>query len=252
VDKVWQFAPEDISREFVIEHSNIFSNNRGCGLWLWKPYLIHMLMDKFNDGEIIVYSDAGVSFIRNISPLIDTLEKSEYGMLFFGLPLLNEEWTKSEAFVEAGYTPKVGEVQVDGCFFILKVSAVSRRLVKEWFDLCCNEVILSPEWFYKDIQLHPKFQSHREDQSVLSIVVNRNAIPLYRDPSDYGEFPFQYKHPKGKWTYVRVKYRNSTYPTITLHHRSVPFEPYYRTYRRKHILSCLGLWNEWTSNLKNQ
>lgn len=250
VDKVWEFSPKDISKEFKLENSNIFSNKRGCGLWLWKPYFITELLNKLPDGDIIIYSDAGVSFIREVSPLVDILNKTKNGLLFFGLPLLNVEWTKKETFIEAAYQPSKYENQVDGSFFLIKVCDEAKSIIKEWFELSKNEKALSPSKFDSNINDYPRFQKHREDQSTLSIVINKNNIGLYRDPSDYGEFPFQYK--SKKWTYCPVKYTNSPYSTITLHHRRSSIKKYKRIYQIKHILSRVGLWNEWIFNLKNK
>ncbi len=250
VDKVWEFSPEDILEDFKLKNSSIFSNKRGYGLWLWKPYFIDKLLNTLPEGDILIYSDAGVSFIRNVRPLIDVLNKTNDGLLFFGLPLLDIEWTKKETFIEANYTPSESDCQVDGSFFLIKVCDKARLIVKEWLDLSQNEVALSPEIFNAEIKNYYGFQSHREDQSTLSIVLHRNQIELYRDPSDYGEFPFQYKN--SKWTFAPLKYTNSPYPTITIHHRGASIHKYLNSYRIKHYLSKARLWNQFICNLKNK
>ena len=250
VDKVWEFSPEDISEDFKQENSNIFSNKRGYGLWLWKPYFINKLLNTLTDGDVLIYSDAGVSFIRNVQPLIDVLDKTRDGVLFFGLPLLDVEWTKGETFSEANYTPSESDIQVDGSFFIIKVCDKARLIITEWLEISKNEVALSPKRFNPNIKNYPKFQSHREDQSTLSIVLHKNNIELYRDPSDYGEFPFQYKN--SVWTFVPLKFTNSHYPTMTVHHRGVSVENYLKSYRIKHYLSKIGLWNQFMSGLKSR
>lgn len=249
VDVVHEFSPDDIDDEFKNRNSDIFKYERGVGLWLWKPYFINRLLHELKDGEYIVYSDVGVGFIGKVNLLIDVIQRDNVNMMFFGLPMLDVEWTKKEAFDIAGYNPKMSDRQVDGSFFILKVSDEARNMVKEWFELCSNEKALSPKVFDSTKKSYPSFVSHREDQSLLSIVLHKRGVEYYRDPSDYGEFPFQYK--SNRWTYSPQIYINSQYPTIILHHRKVLYDQYLRSYRIKKILSMMRLWNETIFSLKN-
>lgn len=50
-------GPEDLSAELLA--SDIIRIPRGGGLWSWKPDIILSTMSKYNDGDIIVYCDAG-------------------------------------------------------------------------------------------------------------------------------------------------------------------------------------------------
>lgn len=250
IDSVHEMSPKDIEDDFIQTHKEIFKHSRGFGLWLWKPYFINKLISSLPYDDILIYADAGVSFIRDVKPVIDVLDSANHDMVFFDLPLRDTEWTKAETYKEIGYKPTIYDRQIDGSFFLLRVSDKTRKIVRQWLDMCCNEKIISPDVFDGMIKDYPNFQAHREDQSVLSIIVHKNGIETYRDPSDYGEFPFQYK---GKhWTYLPQKYDNSPYPTITVHNRSIPIESYIRTYRLKHLLAKLGLWNEFVFDLKNR
>lgn len=250
VDVIHEFSPEDIDNEFKNSNSDIFKYERGVGLWLWKPYIVSRILNELSDGEYIVYSDAGVGFIRNVNLLIEVMLRDNVNVMFFGLPMLDVEWTKKEAFDIAGYSPKMSDRQVDGSFFILKVSDEARNIVREWLDLCSNEKALSPTVFDSTAISYPSFVSHREDQSLLSIILHKRGVEYYRDPSDYGEFPFQYKN--NNWTYSPQLYMNSQYPTVILHHRSILYNRYLRCYRIKKLLSKVKLWNETIFSLKNK
>lgn len=50
---------------------------RGIGYWLWKPFLIDLIMSKVPDGDFIVYADAGIEFIDNVSHIIDRMGPME-------------------------------------------------------------------------------------------------------------------------------------------------------------------------------
>jgi hypothetical protein len=68
---------------FVNRNKNILERKRGAGYWLWKPYLIFQELYLALDGDIIVYSDALVNFVANISYLIELTTKQD--MIIFEL-----------------------------------------------------------------------------------------------------------------------------------------------------------------------
>jgi len=68
---------------FVNRNKNILERKRGAGYWLWKPYLIFQELYLARDGDIIVYSDALVNFVANISYLTELTAKQD--MIIFEL-----------------------------------------------------------------------------------------------------------------------------------------------------------------------
>ena len=56
---------------------DILERKRGAGYWLWKPYIIYHELYLASEGDIIIYSDAAVDFIANISHLIKLTEKQD-------------------------------------------------------------------------------------------------------------------------------------------------------------------------------
>ena len=54
---------------FVYRNRNLLNRKRGAGYWLWKPYIIFQELYYAREGDIIVYSDALVNFVANISHL---------------------------------------------------------------------------------------------------------------------------------------------------------------------------------------
>lgn len=250
IDIVHEFSPTDIDEKFKNDHSKILSNKRGAGLWLWKPYFTDKLLSEISEDDFLIYCDSGVSFIHSVCPLIRLMDRENIDMMFFGLPLLEVEWTKDDAYKIADCKKNYNDRQVDGSFFIIRPTVCSKRIIKEWLDLCCSYDAICPlESKEPYVRGKIQFRQHREDQSILSLVLHRNGIRFYRDPSDYGEFPFQYK--SANWTYAPTSYTHS-YPTITLHHRSADFATYKKNYILKHWLSKIGLWNELINDLKNK
>ena len=62
---------------FVNRNKNILDRQRGAGYWLWKPYFIFQELYLARDGDIIVYSDALVNFVANISYLVELTAKQD-------------------------------------------------------------------------------------------------------------------------------------------------------------------------------
>ncbi len=78
------------------ENAGIFSQKRGYGFWLWKPYVILDALRKIPQGDYIVYVDAGVAPVADMSPII-----RRYSINCFApVPLrLRRCWTKRDCFV---------------------------------------------------------------------------------------------------------------------------------------------------------
>jgi hypothetical protein len=67
----------DNNPKFVNRNKSSLQQKRGAGYWLWKPYIIFQELYLARDGDIILYSDASVNFIANISHLIKLTEKQD-------------------------------------------------------------------------------------------------------------------------------------------------------------------------------
>ena len=85
--------------------------------------------------------------------------------------------------------------------------------MQEWHEAMTDLRLLSGEKYLPEIKDHRNFIVHREDQSVLTILCKKWGIESHRDPSDFGEFPWQYAAAGG---FHRKKYSNSHYPTLLL------------------------------------
>ena len=83
------FGPEDLPVEFSSKFKDILSQSRGGGFWAWRPHILKETMDKMNDGEFLVYLDAGCKLNphgkKRFYEYIDLLDKSEYGFLSFAM-----------------------------------------------------------------------------------------------------------------------------------------------------------------------
>ena len=211
VDKVIEYSPSDIDKEFKYRYANIFSYERGAGLWLWKPYIILDALHRMNDGDYLFYCDSGAYYVNKIRYLVEVLNQHEQSIMPFEICVLERQFTKKETFVlmnHFNYT----ENQICTGYILLKKSNTSINFVQEWLAYMCDERICSPRHFCPHISEFENFVTHREDQSVFSILCRKNALTVFRDPSNYGDRPWMYA--RNGFDYVPKKYANSPYPRI--------------------------------------
>lgn len=138
------------------------------------------------------------------------------------IPLLESCFTKPECFniMECETENIKFSNQIIATYFIIKVCDKSRRFVKEWLDYCCQEKLLSPAGLKKNETptnyMGSNFVSHREDQSIFSLLCKKYKIQPHKDISQRGHDPESYRSPF--YVYKEPVHNNDLYkPIIFLH-----------------------------------
>ena len=180
-DKVIQYKPSDIDEAFYKANEAVLSQKRGAGLWIWKPYFLLRTLQEAKDGDVVFYADSGSFFIRNVKALIDSID--EKGIWCFDLPLLEKQYTKKQTFrlMECDNERFRESNQICATFLAVRNSKSTRQIMKEWLDFCKIPEIIMPS---DNSEVEEKyFLSHREDQSVLSLVLKRHNIQPQASPT---------------------------------------------------------------------
>jgi uncharacterized protein YndB with AHSA1/START domain len=215
-------------------HHAILDLPRGAGYWLWKPFIIKETLKEMGNGDVLIYSDAGVEIIGDLSPLIDLcLEKSQI-LLFAGHyddvgapgPNLCGKWTKRDCFVFMDCDePRYHQGRMlDASFIVLARTKKTMAFVREWLLYCSQSQLLTDHPNVCGLPNIPGFIEHRHDQSILSILALREEIEIFRHPSQYGNHlkDGPYREP-GEWVRypygAKGIYYNSPYKTLLRHHR---------------------------------
>lgn len=234
VDAVIEYSPTKI-KDYIIGHQEIFSYKRGAGLWLWKPYVIKKALEKINLGDWLFYCDSASEYIGSIKTLISFAQLQNVDYLFFELDLPAKEWTRRICFEKFYCNPD--HCQVLASFILIQKTETNISIVEEWLKACEDINLLRPEPSENE---YPVFKEHREDQSLLDIIVRTRGLRTFRDPSDNGRFTETGFY---KTQYVD-KFSFCTYPTTISHYRR--FEPTYfkrRNIRREYLLKkCVYPW----------
>lgn len=210
-DKVIEFHEKDIEW-MKAEYPEHFKHQRGGGLWIWKPWVCLKALEQINDGDYLFYCDAGQVFIDDLHLLIPDFEASGKDIMVFEQSLLSKCFTKHECYELMDWHDYSGNQLLSGYIFMRK-SATSMRYMQEWFDNMKDIRKAHGGHYCPEIKEFWSFISHREDQSVLDILRYKWGIEGHRDPSDFGEFPWQYASVGG---FRRKRFPNSHYPTLML------------------------------------
>jgi hypothetical protein len=138
-----QAMSENDIPEFVWRHHTFIAENpQGYGLWIWKPKIILDRMARMEEGDIVVYCDAGMHL--NNGGLLRYYEylnmMNIWDMLTFSL---NDAY-KAQHYVKRDaidtYYPEFAIDDIDpycyGGVMMIKKSAKSLQLLEDWLKLC--------------------------------------------------------------------------------------------------------------------
>lgn len=166
--------PADIQKKM-----NAKVYHRGYGYWRWKPYLVMAALNQLQEGDILVYSDAGNRWNdagkSTFDQYISSLKQEDCSFLVFSQPFLEKDWTKGDIFKALSLTDdmeKAMSLQLwAGCFMVRK-SKESTETVRSW-----NHYVNETEDLVTDkVSHYPNFvgfQENRHDQSVFSLLVKQ-------------------------------------------------------------------------------
>lgn len=218
-DKVFEYSPNDIDKEYFEKHKDIFSVERGCGLWLWKPYFILKTLEQLNEGDYLYYNDSGTYFLKPIDLLIKVMERDNTNVMCFENCLIERDFSSIECidYMDCHNEDVLLSPQREGTYILLKNCNETKELIAEWLKYCENKTILSGG------VLGPYCIAHREDQSIWSMLTKKRGYKAYRNPSQYAYYYNHYQNYVRKNKKVAlIGFSNevlSDYPTITYLYR---------------------------------
>ena len=200
-DVCWPQNPNTISQEFKEFNKEIFKHERGFGYWLWKSYHVYKAILQLQEGDILVYSDAGVEWINNVDHLINAMDED---IFFFSNGHQHIHWCK--AIVRHLICLGSGnEQQVQASVILFKVNQKTIDFVKEWLMYCQLPGFIDDSKSL--IPNHPEFAEHRHDQAILTCLQIKYNFKLHWWADSLWYESQRYRWPEDK------------YPSMFIHHR---------------------------------
>ena len=217
-DKVVIYKPEDIDDDFKENNKEILSFKKGAGLWLWKPYVVNKaLNEECKDGDYLFYADAASFFIRSVDYIIKAW--GDQDVFVSPVPLKEWQFTKADCFklLNCDSDKFKQTAQIQGIFIGVRKTTNSIKFVKEWLDRCCDLRLMHPDNIALGLPNPKNFVSHREDQSMLSLLCKQENIHPHEDPSQGGKYPEMYDNSG----FQKASITNSIeYPVCIVHHHT--------------------------------
>ena len=201
-DMVYEYEPHNIDTFFKANNEATLAAERGAGYWLWKPYFVNRAIQHCNDGDILVYCDAGVEIITDLNEIVRVMDQD---IFFFSNGHQHVHWCKMDVMkvINCPGIPNPDNQQVQASVIFFRVNEFTRNFIKEWLLWCQMPGFIddSPS----KLPNHPEFAEHRYDQAILTCLAIKYNIDLhwwadhlwyesqrYRWPED--KYPSMFKH----------------------------------------------------------
>lgn len=196
---IW--TPGDLPEHFKMLQADLLKQERGYGFYCWKPFVVNEEVMKSQDGDVIVWCDAGNEWVGDMREAVKAMDQD---ILFFSNGWRHLDWCKMDC-IRSINTPMSNDAkQVQASTFFVLVTPATRKFIKEWYawsimpGLIDNEPSISPNV--------STFQEHRWDQSILCCLQIKYGYRLHWFPSTV-------------WVNERHHFPNDKYPALFLHHR---------------------------------
>ncbi len=193
VDVFIPYIPDDLHIDnFWQENLHILSNPIGAGFWIWKPYIILMTLKLADDGDIVLYTDAGMKVIDCLDPLFEIVQTSKDNRMLFEPsriygPHLHSMWTKRDCFILMGCDEPYywNSRMLHAAFSVWMKTEKNVEFISEWLRYVKDRRIITNEPNTCGLPNLPDFAEHRYDQAVLSLLSLKHGRELYREPTQF-------------------------------------------------------------------
>ena len=173
----------------------LIKGSRGYGYWVWKPQIILQKLRGMNDGDSMLYIDAGCHLNKNgldrLKYYFTQLDLSEPGLLVFQEGIKSSDLNLQTPNCIDKYYSK-GDIfdyfrvrerediyntgMIAGGIIFIRKGKKSEDIIKKWLDVFKNNFSLIDDSPSKS----PNFEGfieNRHDQSVFSILCKLEKIP---------------------------------------------------------------------------
>ena len=213
-DELVAVSEADLDREFLNRHPHrLVAGSRGFGYWRWKPQIILQCLRGMNDGDVLMYVDAGCHINaegrQRLEQYIERVAANEHGFLGFqarlpeppliydGRPLpeyLEAHWTKGDLLdrLDCRYKPWITQTPPIGAgVFLIRAQSVSVSMIVNWQSIMDEQPTLLDDTPSVSANL-PGFREHRHDQSILSLLAKEAGVDTL------SSFEYWYPMPGGR------------------------------------------------------
>lgn len=188
-DRIISYSPNKLDDDFKICNSRILNQKKGGGYWIWKSHIINLTLNKIKNGDYLFYCDTGAVIRHPISKLIAIMENNHDEIMVFEVyGHSEEEWTKRDIFQYFQYDNLKCRKsnQIMATFILMKKTEKTVDIFRQYEKACTSGTLITDDENKCGLPNHFGFCENRHDQSILSVLLKKNEIKPYRDPSQFG------------------------------------------------------------------
>ena len=170
-EEIYAYSELDLDPDFISKHQKTFSEKRGFGYWLWKPWIILEVCKRVNQDATILYLDSAVIPKIRATSFMEQARDS-----------LIHVWAEDTLSTNRNYIdPEVwdslsnSEISKDSIHYwagaILSRNTSSfQNFLQEWLRLCSEPQLLHPTTdTLRDTDY--LYIGHRHDQALMNLLI---------------------------------------------------------------------------------
>ena len=211
------FSLNDVDVEFRTEHADIFQEKKGCGLWLWKPYLAQRVFDSIPENDVLIYLDAGQVLQIPIEQFVIQAVQSTSGGVCFAQRESQSEQTKGDIFVAMSMPESLwgNHAQMAAGIWVVQKRTTNSNFFAEWLKYACVPGLLDASPGQTPSFKYYKARNCRHDQPIYSLLTWKYGF----DAVPYSQWPLRSnKTAKYRWTQWKSTFRTNLVELIEPKH----------------------------------
>lgn len=195
-DSISSYSPTDLDTTFREKNKHVLNQSRIGGYGIWRPYIIKKKLSEINQGDILIYLDAGCT--------INTLGKKRFDeyikmvntcdnllpIISFQLAHAEKHWTTKQIFDYFcinldSEIANSGQI-LDG-IIIMKKTPELIKIIDDWYKVINDDVLLFSD-YYNNKNQEKYFIDNRHEQSIFSIIRKLKETIVLKDETYFKPF----------------------------------------------------------------
>lgn len=178
-DEIRVWDERDLSPAFRARWADMLrSTVRGFGYWVWKPEIILRTLDDMQEGEILLYADAGCKLVKTgrarLEDYFRMTEETPLGIVATLLPEVfpDRDWCKGDLMDYLGVRNRpdiLDSAQIQSGTLFIRKNPNSIAFLKRWAALWDTDFALIDDSPSRTPNA-PTFREHRHDQAAFSLL----------------------------------------------------------------------------------
>lgn len=156
------------------------------GFYRWKPYIIMDVLNKIDEGDILLYTDSnvkryekylvGFNKYRDLAVKVLDNNKIDFFASTENTTISLAHCCKKEAFDFVGldFNKFKDTLLINARLIICRNTKQTRDLIQKWFNLCMTDDLIRKDVY--GIKQDSLFLHHTEDQALLNLVIRKEQL----------------------------------------------------------------------------